>query len=372
MAILIPCLVTVLCVFITYHLYQYLQHFYLARSNGCRPPRKYPHKDPFLGIDFFLETGKILSENRYLPELEKRYEKYGSTFQTNLFGTPSINTIEPDNLQAVYSTNSKAWGVEPLRLPAQEPFCGRGFITTDGPAWEHSRSLLKPGFNRANIVAGLEGLGKALDRMMAKIPINGKAVDLQALFFDLYLDTSTEFLFGESFGALSNTSSKDSQAFMNAFDIAMFGSGFRIALGPFKFLYRSSKWREACKTTHEFADKYVQKALEYRHSVMSNTSDTATKDIDDETSSFGSRSKPLIYHLALQTSSPLTLRNEILQALMAAQGTTAALLSNVFFVLARHPAVWEKLRQEVLALGDEEPDFDRLLHMKYLQNVIKE
>ncbi|KAI4265138.1 MAG: hypothetical protein L6R38_009627, partial [Xanthoria sp. 2 TBL-2021] len=378
MALLLPFLVTGVCLFVTYYIYRYLQNLYLARSNGCLPPRRYPHKDPFLGLDFFLETGKIFSENRYLPELLTRYNTYGPTFQTNLFGTPSINTIEPENLQAVYSNDFQNWGVEPLRLPAQDPFCGRGFITTDGPAWEHSRALLKPGFNRANIVAGLEGLGKALEKMMDKIPSDGGTVDLQALFFDLvsvpgphfYLDTSTEFLFGESYGALSNLTSKDSQAFMDAFDYAMFGSGFRIALGPFKFLYQNSKWREACKITHAFADKYVQKALEYRQSVMSDSSPN-DKDNDDA-SRFGSRSKPLLYHLALQTSSPLTLRNEILQALMAAQGTTAALLSNVFFLLARHPSVWQKLRQEVLALGDEEPDFDRLLHMKYLQNILKE
>ncbi|KAL8852436.1 MAG: hypothetical protein Q9221_002666 [Calogaya cf. arnoldii] len=373
MALLLPSLVTGICLILTYHIYRYLQYFYFARSNGCLPPKRYPHKDPFLGLDFFLETGKIFSENRYLPELVARYNTYGPTFQTNLFGTPSVNTIEPKNLQAVYSSNSKDWGIEPLRLPAQDPFCGRGFITTDGAAWEHSRALLKPGFNRANIVAGLEGLGKALDKMMDKIPSDGGTVDLQALFFDLYLDTSTEFLFGESFGALSNSTSKDSHAFMEAFNHAMFGSGFRIALGPFKFLYQNAKWQEACKTTHAFADKYVQKALEYRQSVFSGSSLINDKNnINMDESRFPTRSKPLLYHLALQTSSPLTLRNEILQVLMAAEGTTAALLSNVFFLLARHPSIYEKLRQEVLALGGEEPDFDRLSHMKYLQNVLKE
>ncbi|KAL8980864.1 MAG: hypothetical protein Q9205_004182, partial [Flavoplaca limonia] len=297
----------------------------------------------------------IFSENRYLPELEARYGTYGSTFQTNLFGTPSINTIEPENLQAVYSSNFKDWGIEPLRLPAQDPFCGRGFITTDGAAAEYSRALLKPGFNRANIVAGLAGLGKALEKMMGKILDDRGTVDLQA-FFLIYLGTSTEFLFGESFGALSNFSSEDSQAFTSAFDNAMFGSGFQIALGPFKFLYQNAKWREVCKTTHLFADKYVQKALKCRQSVISDSSFDRKTDRDESKS--GSNSQPLLYHLALQTSNSLTLRNEILQAFMAAQGTTAALLSNVFFLLARNPSVWAKLREEVLALGNEEPDFD--------------
>lgn len=185
MALLLPVLVTGICLFFTYRIYRHLQTLYLARSKGCLPPRRYPHKDPFLGLDFFLETGKVFSENRYLPELLARYKTYGPTFQTNLFGTPSINTIEPENLQAVYSSDFRNWGVEPLRLPAQDPFCGRGFITTDGAAWEHSRALLNPGFNRANIVAGLEGLGEALEKMMNKIPSDGGTVDLQALFFDL-------------------------------------------------------------------------------------------------------------------------------------------------------------------------------------------
>ncbi|KAL8864194.1 MAG: hypothetical protein Q9198_010029 [Flavoplaca austrocitrina] len=253
MAMLLPSLITTICLYHTNHIYRYPHHFHLARSNGCLPPRKYPHKDPFLGLDFFLEAGKVFSENRYLPELEARYGTYGSTFQTNLFGTPSINTIEPENLQAVY------------------------------------------------------------------------------------LDTSTEFLFGESFGALSNFSFEDSQGFMSAFDNAMFGSGFQIALGPFKFLYQIAKWRQACKTTHGFANKYVQKALKYRQSVMSNAL-PGGNDNQDESKS-GTHNQPLLYHLALQTSNPLTLRNEILQAFMAAQGTTAAFLSNVFFLLARHPSV---------------------------------
>ena len=85
----------------------------------------------------------------------------------------------------MYSSNFKDWGDEPLRLPAQDPFCGRGFITTDGAAWEPSRALLKPESNRANTVVGLEGLGKALEKMMGKIPDDGGTVDLQALFFGL-------------------------------------------------------------------------------------------------------------------------------------------------------------------------------------------
>ena len=46
---------------------------------------------------------------------------------------------------------SKYWGMQPIRLSAFDPFCGVGFVTTDGPIWEHARALLKPSFNKANI-----------------------------------------------------------------------------------------------------------------------------------------------------------------------------------------------------------------------------
>ena len=155
----------------------------LSNANGCRPAKKYPHWDPFLGLDLFFLTGKLFEENKYLPNLVERYGKLGRTFESNLLGLPSINTIEPQNLQTVYVAKSKDWGVQPIRLPAQEPFCGRGFITTDGNQWEHSRALLKPSFNKANI--DIIGLERGLKLVLGRIPKDGSAVDLQPLFLQL-------------------------------------------------------------------------------------------------------------------------------------------------------------------------------------------
>ena len=159
------------------------QRHTLSHANGCRPATKYPHWDPVLGLDLFFMTGKLFEENRYLPHLVERYAKLGRTFETNLLGSSSINTIEPQNLQTVYVAKFKDWGVQPVRLSAQEPFCGRGFITTDGTQWEHSRALLKPSFNRANI--DLVALERGLRLVLGRIPKDGSSVDLQPLFLQL-------------------------------------------------------------------------------------------------------------------------------------------------------------------------------------------
>lgn len=148
----------------------------------------------------------------------------------------------------------------------------------------------------------------------------------------------------------------------------MLGSGIRIALGPFKFLYpyMDSKWLESCAITHKFADKFVQKALEYRRRRAIRTPGSQPDEMT------GQKSPVLLHALAEQTEDSIELRNEILQALMAAQETTAALISNVFFLISRHPLVWQELRNEVIDLGKAELSVDCLQNMKYLSQVLNE
>lgn len=80
----------------------------------------------------------------------------------------------------------------------------------------------------------------------------------------------------------------------------------------------------------------------------------------------------LLQGMAEQTDDPFTLRNEILQALMAAQETTASLICNVFFLLSRHKPVWRKLHQHVVAIGDCELNAEALQSIPLLRNVLNE
>lgn len=80
----------------------------------------------------------------------------------------------------------------------------------------------------------------------------------------------------------------------------------------------------------------------------------------------------LLHGMAEQTEDRTELRNQILQALMAAQETTSILIRNVFFLLSRHPIVWQRLRREVLLLEDHQKTLDTLQNMKYLRNVLNE
>ena len=175
---------TIACLLIGYHALRLQRRRKLAFSNGCQPPNTYPHKDPILGLDFFLNTANAIRKNRLLPELTRRYMTLGHTFQSISLGTSSISSAEPENVKAVFSSRFDDWGVEPWRLPALMPACGRGFLTTDGAAWEYSKGLLSPSFHKSSAVA-LPSLESHLKKLIDQIPRDGSTIDLQPLLYKL-------------------------------------------------------------------------------------------------------------------------------------------------------------------------------------------
>ncbi|KAL2183402.1 cytochrome P450 [Thermothelomyces heterothallicus CBS 203.75] len=64
--------------------------------------------------------------------------------------------------------------------------------------------------------------------------------------------------------------------------------------------------------------------------------------------------------------------DQILSVLIDGRDTTATAMSSVFYFLARNARAVEKLRQEIKSVGVEEPTWEQLKQMKYLNNVIKE
>jgi cytochrome P450 len=187
--LLFPLLVSLVAFVAAYRLYVTCTQRLKARQHGCEPAVRYKHKDPIFGLDIFLRTGDAISKNRFLVEHQHRYDTYGHTFEALNFGSRAIYSIHPDNLRAVFSKNASDWGVQPLRLHNMRPFCGVGFITTDGEISKASHDLLKPGFHKS-IISDFAPLEKHLYLMFDKFPKNGSKFDIQPLILDLVsLDT---------------------------------------------------------------------------------------------------------------------------------------------------------------------------------------
>ena len=81
------------------------------------------------------------------------------------------------------------------------------------------QSLVRPNFTRSQ-VADLDTFETHIQKLISKIPKDGSTVDLQTLFFQLTLDSATEFLFGESVSSLSSTEGSVQEQFGKMFDLA--------------------------------------------------------------------------------------------------------------------------------------------------------
>lgn len=174
------------------------------------------------------------------------------------------------------------------------------------------------------------------------------------------LDTSTEFIFGESADSLTQSSALDAQQFLQAFDGAVAGVGKRVMMGRMRHFVRDKKWEVACKTVHDYCDRYVAAALkEQKQSAPKQSATKADRWV-------------LLQEMAKETHDPLDLRYQILNVFSPGRDSTGILLSNVFFFLARQPSSWVKLRNEVLSLAGRTLDYDTLKSLKFVNHCLKE
>ena len=331
-----------------------------ARKQGCLPPRKYPHRDPVLGLDLLFDINRSLRASKFLEESQRRFQHFGKTYQTTSFGSVTINTIEPKNLQMVYALAFENFGMEPLRRKMAKQLWGRGILSTDGEFWQHSRALIRPTFNRHQI-ANFDLMRVHVDRLLSRIPHDGSPVDLAPLLKRYALDTSTEFLFGESVESQLDKPSDDNEQFLQDFEYVSANIGRHRQMGFLTFLSRDEKWTAATKSVQSYIDKHVERAMSLQQ---------PPDNIEHE------QRQPeryvLLDEMAKLTDDKLDLRHQILHVFLPGHESTGILLSAVFFVLARKPDIWKKLRHEVISICSGEPTYDDIKSMRYLRWVLNE
>jgi cytochrome P450 len=151
------------------------------RRLGCREPPWYPHKDPFLGIDLFMQYMNAFQNGYFLKLNKDQYDIYGKTFKANSFGTTFIKSIDPEVSKAFHSTSFTKFGLQPLRYEVSKNLFGNGIIVVDGPHWQHGRALIRSSFDVVHL-ANFERLSRHTDRFLSLLPRDGTTVDLLPLF----------------------------------------------------------------------------------------------------------------------------------------------------------------------------------------------
>lgn len=172
--------------------------------------------------------------------------------------------------------------------------------------------------------------------------------------------TATDFLFGQSTDVLGTGEAREKGVkFGEAFSYATEYVGSVARLGPLAKVLPDKKYTESEKYVHEYLQYYVRRTLDQRKANAEKYDEKPGRYV-------------FIEQLAQSISDPKKIQDELLNILLAGRDTTAGLLSHLFYTLARRPDVFAKLRAEVNALQGQEPTFEQIKDMKYLQYCLNE
>ncbi|KAG2019378.1 hypothetical protein GB937_005292 [Aspergillus fischeri] len=311
-------------------------------------------------------------EHRFLEQVRSWHRAYGTTFKATMIVRKAIFTVEPKNVQTVLALKFKDFELGEYRNRAVRPLLGYGIFSTDGSVWEHSRALLRPNFTR-NQIADISVYETHVAHLIKQIPRDGSTVDLQDLFFRmvtahtaLFSHPPTEFLFGESVHSLGDAASAPASSFAADFNASQRGLALRSRLGSLMMFYRDKQFSNAVADARSYVDRFVQKAIDYRIALDNG------QYVSEEARKVNEQQYVFLHELSKRTLNKTELTDQLLNILLAGRDTTASLLSITFFTMARRPDIWNKLRQEVLALGGRKPSFEDLKSMTYLTWVLNE
>jgi cytochrome P450 len=169
-----------------------------------------------------------------------------------------------------------------------------------------------------------------------------EVIDLQPLFLRLAMDSASEFLFGQSTNTQLSAQSEEASvknaedtAFVETFEACQHRIMMAMLLNEFYSIIETKSFMDKCRLCHQYIDKFVHIALSRHESGDQVPQGQKEKYI------FADR-------LARETNDPVEMRDQLLSILVAGRDTTAALLSFLFIMLARHPAVFSKLRTTIL------------------------
>ena len=353
-------LVLCLLYYLGLHVTNYRARRKLILQHGCKPPARFPVWDRLLGLDNMYTAIRAAQRKTFLSEKRSDFDRYGNTYSSRLTTYPVIVTIEPENIRTILSSSFKDVTIGSPRKTAFAPVVTRSVLVLDGIEWEHSRAFLKPSFTRSQ-VGDLATLEVHTHNLIEAIPRDGSTVDLAELFLRYTADVTTDFMFGESILSLPQPEAFGGDL-VKAFRDATLAAERRFRLGDFANFVPQPALYRCVKKIHAYMETYVDKAMKER---------AAQKERPENQASDTGR-YIFLQELAKLTDDRLTVRDELLGIFFAGRDTTAALLSNLFFVLARDARAWKRLREEIGSLGGRKPTLEELKGIKYLSYCLNE
>lgn len=232
---------------------------------------------------------------------------------------------------------------------------GQGLVTSQGALWKRQRRLIQPVFQRSHLSSMLPQMVTAGENMLSRWQHLGDEaeVNLADEMMRLTLEVITQTMFSTS--VLDNVD-KISSSLETGLRYAL-----RSASNPLNPpLFIPTAANREFKQSRALLDQIIYNIIDQRRQQTSAKNDLLDMLLNarDETNG--------------QQMSNQQIRNEVITIFTAGHETTANLLTWTLYLLARHPVVLKKLRNELESLQGKTPEAEEIQKLSFSRAVLNE
>ncbi|KAG0624873.1 hypothetical protein M758_2G010800 [Ceratodon purpureus] len=286
------------------------------------------------------------------------FQKGLKTFRLTLPGSIRTYTVDPANVEYILKTNFSNFPKGETYHRCMETLLGNGIFNADGDDWRHQRKTASFEFasrvlrDYSTVIFRDNALKVA--EILAKVSQTHQPIDMQDLFMRLTLDSICKVGFGVEIGTLDP--SLPAVPFATNFDNANEAVTYRFFDPLWQLKKLLNIGREAMLSRSvKVVDDFTYRVIQTRRAELKVATSQGKHQKADLLSRF-----ILLGEDPNQNFTDKTLRDIILNFIIAGRDTTASTLSWFVFLLGNNPGVAEKVYEE-LHLLEQDVDFNKSL-----------
>ncbi|KAL6008023.1 hypothetical protein ACLOJK_033529 [Asimina triloba] len=316
--------------------------FQLGRHKEGKKKKGSCHPIVTTVFHFAIYFGRL---HDYMTELARK----NKTFRLFAIDHCQVFTTDPANVEYILRTNFPNFGKGPYNYDRLKGLLGDGIFAVDGEKWRHQRKIASLDFStnalRDFSSRVFQSNGAKVARFVLDAASSNRTMDIQDVFMKSTLDSIFKVAFGTELDTLYGSRQEGIQ-FAQAFDESSALILWRYVDPSWKIKKFFSFGSEAMlKKKRKVIDDFVFKLIRSKKEQLSEGRDSCLKwQLTKE--------DMLVRFLVQSAEDPERftdeyLRDIILNFVIAGKDTTAATLSWFVYMLCKHPAVQEKIGEEV-------------------------
>ena len=289
-----------------------------------------------------------------LTRLRDLFCIYSGTFVARIFGSDYVFTCDAQNIHHIMNAEFESFVIGAERTHAFGSLSSQGVLTLDGLAWRSGRGHLRRQFSQHKEMVDLNMHETHVERLLEKLRrSNGMPVDLSEPLSSFAQESHSEFVLGQP---RSENGMRRRLNFIEALDYAAETIAMKGFCGPLHHAIRRGGFKHACTLIHGHVEPIIASLRADRNRV-----------------GIKGQGYCFAHSLAADESSPITLRDQVLDVLLAGGDSLGTVLASTMWLLASNEHVYQKLREDVINhCGFQPPSYNDLKTIPYLRFVLYE